>query len=48
MEFLSVRLHIPEGANLILGQSHFAEVAYAGIVNLLPGQTLPLFQLSPA
>jgi len=39
MEFLSVRLHIPEGANLILGQSHFiktAEDLYEAIVNTVP------------
>ena len=40
MEFLSVRLHIPEGANLILGQSHFiktAEDLYEVVVNTVPG-----------
>ena len=40
MEFLSVRLQIPEGANLILGQSHFiktAEDLYEVVVNTVPG-----------
>src|SRR5271154_873260 len=40
MELLSVRLHIPEGANLILGQSHFiktAEDLYEIVVNTVPG-----------
>ena len=39
MELLSVRLDIPEGANLILGQSHFiktAEDLYEAIVNTVP------------
>jgi adenosine/AMP kinase len=39
MEFLSVRLDIPEGANLILGQSHFiktVEDLYEAIVNTVP------------
>ncbi|HKV48945.1 MAG TPA: adenosine-specific kinase [Candidatus Acidoferrales bacterium] len=39
MELLSVRLEIPEGANLILGQSHFiktAEDLYEAIVNTVP------------
>src|SRR5271170_7072701 len=40
MEFLCVRLHIPEGVNLILGQSHFnktAEDLYEAVVNTVPG-----------
>jgi uncharacterized protein len=40
MEFLSVRMEIPEGANLILGQSHFiktAEDLYEVVVNTVPG-----------
>jgi len=40
MELLSVRLEIPEGANLILGQSHFiktAEDLYEVAVNTVPG-----------
>jgi adenosine/AMP kinase len=40
MEFLNVRLQIPEGANLILGQSHFiktAEDLYEAVVNTVPG-----------
>jgi adenosine/AMP kinase len=40
MEFLSVRLQIPDGANLILGQSHFiktAEDLYEVVVNTVPG-----------
>ncbi|MGC1130290.1 MAG: adenosine-specific kinase [Candidatus Acidiferrales bacterium] len=39
MELLSVRLEIPEGANLILGQSHFiktAEDLYEVVVNTVP------------
>jgi adenosine/AMP kinase len=39
MELLSVRLQIPEGANLILGQSHFiktAEDLYEIVVNTVP------------
>lgn len=39
MELLSVRLEVPEGANLILGQSHFiktAEDLYESIVNTVP------------
>jgi uncharacterized protein len=39
MELLSVRLEIPEGANLILGQSHFiktAEDLYEAVVNTVP------------
>lgn len=39
MELLSVRLELPEGANLILGQSHFiktAEDLYEAIVNTVP------------
>jgi uncharacterized protein len=40
MEFLNVKLQIPEGANLILGQSHFiktAEDLYEVVVNTVPG-----------
>jgi hypothetical protein len=39
MELLSVRLEIPDGANLILGQSHFiktVEDLYETIVNSVP------------
>src|ERR1700734_3994917 len=40
MELLSVRLQIPEQANLILGQSHFiktAEDIHEIVVNTVPG-----------
>ena len=40
MELHSVRMEIPEGANLILGQAHFiktAEDLYEVIVNTVPG-----------
>src|ERR1700680_522410 len=40
MQLLSVRMEIPEGANLILGQSHFiktVEDLYEVIVNTVPG-----------
>src|SRR5579862_5172493 len=40
MDVLSVRLEIPEGANLILGQSHFiktAEDLYEVVANTVPG-----------
>jgi adenosine/AMP kinase len=40
MEFKSVRMEIPEGANIILGQSHFiktAEDLYEVILNTVPG-----------
>lgn len=40
MELKSVRMEIPEGANLILGQSHFiktAEDLYEVMVNTVPG-----------
>lgn len=40
MELLSIRLEIPDGANLILGQSHFiktAEDLYEVVVNTVPG-----------
>lgn len=40
MELESVRMQIPEGANLILGQSHFiktAEDLYEVMVNTVPG-----------
>lgn len=39
MELLSVRLEIPDGANLILGQSHFiktVEDIYEALVNTVP------------
>jgi adenosine/AMP kinase len=40
MELQSVRMEIPEGANLILGQAHFiktAEDLYEVVVNTVPG-----------
>jgi adenosine/AMP kinase len=40
MELTSVRMEIPDGANLILGQSHFiktAEDIYETVVNTVPG-----------
>jgi adenosine/AMP kinase len=40
MDLKSVRMQIPEGANLILGQSHFiktAEDLFEAIVNTVPG-----------
>jgi len=40
MDLLSVRMEIPDGANLILGQSHFiksAEDLYEVVVNTVPG-----------
>ncbi len=40
MELLSVRMEIPDGANLILGQAHFiktAEDLYETVVNTVPG-----------
>lgn len=40
MEFHSVNMEIPEGANLILGQAHFiktAEDIYEAVVNTVPG-----------
>ena len=40
MELTSVRLDIPEGANVILGQAHFiktAEDLFEAIVNTVPG-----------
>ena len=40
MELTSVRMEIPEGANLILGQSHFiktVEDIYETVVNTVPG-----------
>ena len=40
MELLSVRMNVPENANLILGQSHFiktAEDLYEVVVNTVPG-----------
>src|SRR5438874_4176815 len=39
MELISVRLEIPEGGNLILGQSHFIKTVddiYEAIVNTVP------------
>src|SRR5580704_9902290 len=43
MELLTVRLEIPEEANLILGQAHFiktAEDLYEVVVNTVPGAKL--------
>jgi adenosine/AMP kinase len=40
MELLSVRMQIPDGVNLILGQAHFiktAEDLYEAVVNTVPG-----------
>jgi adenosine/AMP kinase len=40
MELLNIRLQIPDGANLILGHSHFiktAEDLYEVVVNTVPG-----------
>jgi uncharacterized protein len=40
MELLNVRMQIPDGANLILGQAHFiktAEDLYEAVVNTVPG-----------
>lgn len=40
MEISSVRMEIPEGANIILGHSHFiktAEDIYEAVVNTVPG-----------
>jgi uncharacterized protein len=40
MELTSVRMQIPDGANLILGQAHFiktAEDLYEAVVNTVPG-----------
>ena len=40
MELLGVKMNIPEGANLILGQTHFiktVEDLYEAIVNTVPG-----------
>jgi adenosine/AMP kinase len=40
MEFETVRLNIPEGANVIIGQSHFiktAEDLFEVVVNTVPG-----------
>ena len=40
MELETVRMRIPDGANLILGQSHFiktAEDIYEALVNTVPG-----------
>ena len=43
MELLTVRLEIPEDANLILGQAHFTKTAedlYEVVVNTVPGAKL--------
>lgn len=40
MDLTSVRMDIPDGANLVLGQSHFiktAEDLYEAVVNTVPG-----------
>lgn len=40
MDLLNIRLELPEGANLILGQAHFiktAEDIYEAVVNTVPG-----------
>jgi adenosine/AMP kinase len=40
MQFHNVRMQIPDGANLILGQSHFiktTEDLYEAVVNTVPG-----------
>lgn len=40
MELETVRLHVPEGANLILGQTHFiktVEDVYEAMINTVPG-----------
>ena len=40
MELLTVRLEIPEGGNIIVGQSHFiktVEDLYEAMVNTAPG-----------
>jgi hypothetical protein len=40
MELVNVKMEIPEGANLILGQSHFiktVEDLYEAVVNTVPG-----------
>jgi len=45
MQLLSVRMTIPEGANLILGQSHFiktVEDVYEAVVNTVPGMKFGL------
>ena len=45
MELLSVRMNFPEGANLIVGQSHFiktVEDLYEAIVNTAPGMKFGL------
>jgi adenosine/AMP kinase len=45
MELLSVRMNFPEGANLIVGQSHFiktVEDLYEAIVNSVPGMKFGL------
>ena len=45
MELLSVRMNFPEGANLIVGQSHFiktVEDLYEAIVNTVPGMKFGL------
>ena len=43
MEILSVKLEIPEGANIIVGQTHFiktVEDVYEIMVTSVPGQNL--------
>ena len=45
MELLSVKMNFPEGANLIVGQSHFiktVEDLYEAIVNTAPGMKFGL------
>ena len=45
MELLSVKMNFPEGANLIVGQSHFiktVEDLYEAIVNSVPGMKFGL------
>ena len=45
MELLSVKMNFPEGANLIVGQSHFiktVEDLYEAIVNTVPGMKFGL------
>src|SRR5580693_2983053 len=40
MELEAVRMEIPEGSNLIIGQSHFiktAEDLYEAVINTVPG-----------
>ncbi len=45
MELVTVKMNIPEGANLVLGQSHFiktVEDLYEAIVNTVPGMKFGL------